>query len=65
AFDKPGMPGNTWVLFLDGHVELLQGPFDSCESVIKALDDRLPKEHKQWYLDKAKAMDERRDKLEY
>jgi len=65
AFDKPGVPGNTWVLFLDGHVESLQGPFDSCEAVIKALDDRLPKEHKQWYLDKAKAMDERRDKLEY
>ena len=66
AFDKPGVPGNTWVVFLDGHVESLQGPFDSCEAVIKALDrPRLPKEHKQWYLDKAKAMDERRDKLEY
>jgi hypothetical protein len=65
AFDKPGVPGNTWVLFLDGHVESLQGPFASCEAVIKALDNRLPKEHKQWYLDKAKAMDERRDKLEY
>ncbi|MDP7740437.1 MAG: hypothetical protein QGF67_03290 [Lentisphaeria bacterium] len=66
VFDKPGVPGNTRVLFLDGHVESLQGSFDSCEAVIKALDnDRLPKKHKQWYLDKAKAMDERRDKLEY
>jgi len=65
AFDKPGVPGNTRVLFLDGQVESLQGPFDSCEAVIKALDDRLPKGRKQWYLDKAKSMDERRDKLEY
>jgi len=65
AFDKPGVPGNTRVLFVDGQVESLQGPFDSCEAVIKALDDRLPKGRKQWYLDKAKSMDERRDKLEY
>ena len=65
VFDKPGVPGNTWVLFIDGHVESLQGPFDSCEAIIEALDDRLTKGRKQWYLDKAKAMDERRDKLEY
>ncbi len=65
AFDKPGVPGNTRVLFIDGQVESLQGSFDSCEAVIKALDDRLPKGRKQWYLDKAKSMDERRDKLEY
>ena len=65
AFDKPGVPGNTRVLFIDGQIESLQGPFDSCEAVIKALGDRLPKGRKQWYLDKAKLMDERRDKLEY
>ncbi|MFM1551446.1 MAG: hypothetical protein ACKJSG_18735, partial [Lentisphaeria bacterium] len=65
AFDKPGVPGNTRVLFIDGQIESLQGPFDSCEAVIKALGDRLPKGRKQWYLDKAKSMDERRDKLEY
>ena len=68
VLDKPrGAAVN--IVFLDGHVETLQGVFRTCEEVanewVRRAGPRLPKERADWLRAKAKALDLRRVEFAY